>query len=271
MPAMGSPPARDLEQSFTVQRSPHDAMEAAAAYLEGAGTVSARMRGRLERYGDELVVHHGRIRTTVSAQPTDRGTRMEVRRAGPEPLAETRGWLYGLGLGGFLVAWALSWYNERAQSALPPLVTITFFFLGLLAVVVGLYVMDRSLERRSRSLVLSLEDAVRGDPLLVLQREVTALQRSAALANALLFYCAALVVELLVFVVLLSDEVRPAIDEAVTLDVMRWGFTLPIAPAVAFGLVLWGVQARVHQARLGLVERRLRPSAPDAPGPADVP
>lgn len=250
-------PEPDLEQSYTVERRPHDALDAAEAYLEGAGTVAPGLRGRMERFGDRLAVHHGRIRTTVTAREAPEGTRIDVHRAGEAPLEDTRRWVLALGLGGFVVAWALTFYNERAATALSPLVTLTLFFLGVVAILVVLFVADRSLERRSEALVLSLEEAMRRDPLTVLQREIDALEQSSALANGLIFYCAALLVEFLVFIIVLSDGVREGIDEAAALEALRFGFLIPIAPALLFAFLYWLVVNRAHKDRLALVERRL--------------
>lgn len=247
----------DLEQSYTVARSPHDCLDAAEAYLEGAGTVAPGLKGRMERYGDALAVHHGRIRTTVTARETAEGTRIDAQRSGEAPLEDTRRWVLALGLGGLVVAWALTFYNERAATALSPLVTLTLFFLGVVAILVVLFVADRSLERRSESIVLSLEEAMKGDPLLVLRREIDALERSSALANGLIFYCAALLLEFLIFVIVLSEGVREGIDEAAALEALRFGFLIPVAPALLFAFVNWWVANRTHRERLALVERRL--------------
>lgn len=246
-------------QSFHTERAREDALDAAEVYLDGAGIVANSLKGRLVRSGDDtLAVHYGRITTRITVEKAHEGSRVRVTRKGQAPLEDTRTWLVGLGLGGFVLAWALAWYNARATEALPPLVMITFFFLALIGVVVALYVVDRSLERRSTSLTRSLEDAMRGDPLLVLQREVDGLERSSSIANGILAYCAMLILEFLIFVILLSDGVRQGIDEAVTLEVMRAGFGLPVVPAVLFGLGWFWATNRLHGERMALVERRFR-------------
>lgn len=257
---------RQPGQVFEVPRSPSEALDAAAAYLEGAGRVAPGLEGRMERFGDRIAVHHGSVRTTVRAVPVEEhgGSRVEVLRRGRAPLEDTRRWLVLLGLGGFLVAWALTVYNERAAQALPPLVTMAVFFLAVVAAIAVLFVADRSLERRSLSLMRSLEDAMRGDPVAVLRREVDALERSSAMAGGLLFYCAALLVEFLVFVVVLSDGVRQGIDEAAALGSMRFGFLIPVAPALAFGLASFWVLNRLHGRRLD----ELVAPAPARPVPA---
>jgi len=251
----------DLHQRFTVEAAPTAVLDRAQTYLEAAGSVSPALRGRLERFGDSLAVHHGRIRTTVSARATGQGARVEVFRVGRAPFEATRKWLYGVGLAGFLIAWALAVYNQRAEAALGPLVTITLFLLGLVALAVVLYVVDNSLERRSRSLVASVEDAVRGDPFLVLRSQIEALERSSSLVGALLFYFASLLAEFLVFVLLFSEGVAEGIDRAVTLGFMRAGFLLPLVPALLFGVGWFMVSRRMHRGRFEDVERRLRPAA----------
>lgn len=244
-------------QSFHTQRSPEQALEAAEEYLEGAGILAASLQGRFVRAGDELVVHHGRITTTISARADARGSAVKLVRQGKAPLEETRGWVFGLGLAGFVLAWGLAWYNARANDALSPLVTITLYFLGLVAVIVGLYVFDRSLERRGASLMRSLEDAMQGDPLLVLKREVDGLERSSGIANAVLFYCASIILEFLVFVLILADDgIRAGIDEAVTLDVMKAVAAIPIVPAILFGLVWYFVSGRIHRERFQVLRER---------------
>lgn len=251
-----------LMQSFTVARSPHDALDAAQAYLEGIGMVNPRLQGRMERYGDSLAIHHGRIRTTMTATgqatPADEGpTKVLLHRRGQAPLEQTRRWLIGVGLGGFLVAWALTVYNERAAAALPPLFTISIFLLGVVLILAVLFTADRSLERRSESIVLSLEDAIRGDPLAVLQREIDALERSSSLVNGLIFYCAALLVEFLVFAIVLSDGIRQGIDEVAALGALRFGFLIPILPALAFAGAYFVWVNQLHERRMHLAHQRL--------------
>ncbi len=241
-------------QSFTTHRGPHEALDAAQVYLEGAGTVAPKLQGQLERAGDALVVHYGRITTRIHAHKHASGTRLDVVRRGRVPLEETRRWLFGLGLGGFFLGWGLAWYNSRAQDALPPLVTMTLFFLAIFGVIVMLYVIDRSLEKRSGSLVRSLKDAMQGDPLLVLQREVDGLERSSAIANAVLAYCVFLIVEFIAFAVTLG--VGTAVDRAVALQVMPASFGLPVVPAAIFGAVYFWLSNRQHRTRFELVERR---------------
>lgn len=243
-------------QAFQVDRDADEVLDAAERYLEGAGSVAASLRGRIERQGDALVIQHGRVRTRIGATPRDGGTHVVVSRHGRAPLEDTRVLLFGVGIAGFVLAWALAWYNEKAAEGLSPLVTIALFFTGLLGAVVGLYIVDRSLERRSRSLMESLEDAMRGDPYVVLEREVAGLDRTAAVADGLLFYCVSLVVEFIIFVILLSEGVRGAIDQAVTLEVMRWGFGLPVLPAALFGAVYYVGTRRAHEARLRRLPQR---------------
>lgn len=251
-------PSGERTQTFRTARSASDALDATEAYLDGAGTVTAALRGRLVRTGNDLVVHYGRVTTHVNVRAVGNGSEVHIARRGRAPLEETRRWLFGLGIIGFVLAWGLAWYNAGAQDALSPLVTITLFFLGIVATVIGLYVIDLSLERRSASLLHSLEDAVKGDALLVLQREVDGLERSSSVANAILFYCVSLLVEFLVFVILLGDaDIRDNINEAVTLDVMRAVFALPVVPAILFGLVWFFAANRLHGERIRLVARRL--------------
>ncbi len=244
-----------MAQSFTVDRDPEAAIAAAEVYLHGAGAVNPSLQGRMERFGTELAVHHGRIRTTITATETSAATRVEVRRMGQAPLEETRRWLYAVGLGGFLVALGLTLYNDRAAQALPPLATLAIFFLAVVLVLAVLFVADRSLERRSESIVMSIEDAMRGDPLAVLQREVDALERSSSLANGLIFYCAALLVEFLVFVIVLSDGIRDAIDEVAALNTLRFGLLIPIAPALLFAGIYFLWANRIHNDRFGQLNR----------------
>lgn len=246
-----------VEQRFVTERSPAEALDAAEVYLEGAGIVATPLQGELERSGNGLVVHHGRITTTIR---TDRpqsghGTEVVIRRRGRGPLEDTRRWLFVIGFGGFLLGWGLAWYNSRAQDALPPLVTMTLFFLGLLGFIVLLFVVDRSLEHRSGSIIASLEDAVRGDPVVVLQREIDGLERSSSIANGVLFYCASLFVEFIAFAITL--DVGTAVDRAIALDIMPASFGLPIIPAVLFGLIWFASINRIHATRMQLVKRRL--------------
>lgn len=243
-------------QAFSVDRPPGAALDAASVYLEGAGLVSPGLAGAIERDGDSLVVHHGRLRTRIEAVREGASTTVHVTRTGRAPLEASRNWLYVMGLLGTLLAWGLAVYNDRSLDPFNPLVTLAIFFAALIAAVVVLYVVDRSMERRVRHLMGSLEDAVRGDPVLVLAREVAGLERQAALVNALLFYCAAIVVEFLVFAILLSDGVRAAIDEAATLRAMRTGFLIPVVPAALFGALYLTAIRRLHRTRLELVERR---------------
>ncbi len=242
-------------QTFHTDRDPHAALDAAQVYLEGAGVVAPPLQGHLERQGDALVVHYGRVTTHIRARKASGGSELEVARRGRGPLEETRRWVFGLGIGGFFLGWGLSWYNSRSQDALPPLVTMTLFFMGILGAIIGLYVIDRSLESRSQSLIGSLRDAMQGDPFLVLQREVDGLERSSSIANGILFYCAALVVEFIAFAVTLG--VGDAVDRAVATDLMPASFGLPIIPAVTFGLIWFAVTNRRHKERMALVERRL--------------
>ncbi len=266
-------------EQFVVPRPPAEALDAAAAYLEGAGIVATRLIGRVERHDDALMVHHGRVTTRVHADPSDaRGgaprpgheaaasALITIQRAGQAPLEETRRWLYSLGLLGTLLAWALAVYNRRNPDFLSPLVTIALFFVALLAVVVGLYVVDRSLERRSRSLVASIQDAMAGDPLAVLQREVDALERTSSAVNGLLFYCAAIIVEFLVFATLMSKGIRQAIDEAVTVEVMQWGFGIPIIPALLFAGGFYLAANQLHDKRMDLVRERFHANRSPALG-----
>ncbi len=245
----------EWEQTFTVERTPHDALDAAEVYLNGAGIVAGRLRGNLERSGDSLMVHHGRVSTRVSASPVEGAaarTRMAVHRTGSVPLEDTRGWLGFMALAATVLGWGLAAYNRNNPGFLSPLVTISLFFAAIFAVIIAVYVVDRSLERRSRGIVMSLEDAIRGDPFLVLRREVDALERQMTLANGILFYALSLALEFVVFTTLLGNGV----DDAVTLEVMRWGFTIPLLPAGAFAGLYYLVANRLHQQRFQLVERR---------------
>ncbi len=244
-----------MAQSFTVSRDPEAAIKAAETYLHGAGTISPSLQGRMERFGTKLAVHHGRIRTSINATETSAATRIDVRRTGQAPLEETRRWLYAVGLGGFLVALGLTLYNERAASALPPMATIAVFFLAVVLVLAVLFVADRSLERRSESIVMSIEDAIRGDPVEVLHREIDALERSSSLANGLIFYCGALLLEFLVFVIVLSDGIRQAINEVAALNTLRFGLLIPIAPALVFAGVYFVWANRVHDERFRQLKR----------------
>lgn len=240
----------DEGHQFHVAAPPGRVLDRAEAYLRGAGAVSPSLRGEVQRVEDRIAVRHGRVETTVAVRAAPDGSRVEVRRSGQGPLAGMRHWLIGLGLTGFLVVWAFAVLERRASSLLPPLVTITLFLAGLAALIAVLYVVDAGLERRSRGLVLGLEAALDGRPLEVLRAQVAALDRSVAVANGLLFYFAALFVELLVFIVLLRGSVREAIDAALAIEVMRVGFLLPLLPAGLYGVVFWWVQRRVHGRRL---------------------
>lgn len=254
-PGPADAPYEEVE-AFRLGGDPDTALDRAQVYLEGAGTVAPSLRGHLERHGDALVVHHGRVETRITARPGDGGTHLLVSRRGKVPLEDTRMLLFGIGIAGFVLAWALAWYNERATAFLSPLTTIVLFFAALIAAAVGLFIVDRSLERRSRSLMASLADAMAGPPLPVLEREVDALERTTAVANGLLFYGGSLIVEFLVFMVLRSDGVRQATDQALTLEVMQWGFGLPIVPAILFGVLYRAGIHRTHQRRLRDVARR---------------
>lgn len=239
-----------MRQSFVVPRTVQQALDDAETYLVGAGKISPPLAGRLERVGTQLAVHHGRIRTTVTASATPSATHVDLTRVGQAPLEDTRKVILSLGLGGFLLALGLSLYNDRASAGLPPLVTLAVFFVGVVLVLGVLFVADRSLERRSESLVRSLEDAMQGAPLDVLRREIHALERSTALANGLIFYCAALIVEFLIFIIVLSDGIRDGINEVAALDAMRYGLLIPILPALLFAGAYFFWANRVHGARL---------------------
>ncbi len=255
------------QQSFEVDRQPATVLDAAEVYLDGAGLVSRGLQGQLERAGDAIVVHHGRIETRITATPTTGGgSQVDIRRAGRAPLEETRMWAYTMGLVGTILAWVLAIYSDRNDAPLPPLASITIFFLGLMAAIAVLYVVDRSLERRSQSLVLSLEEAIREDPMRVLRREVDGLERASSLVNSLLFYAVSILFLFLLFMVLMSDGIREGINEAVTLDVMRSGFLLPLAPAALFGLGYFAWTNRVHGQRLLEVEKRFAAMQSTSPG-----
>ena len=243
-------PGRSLRQAFTVARSPKDVLDAAQTYLDGAGTVSPRLRGRMERFGDALAIHHGRIETRITTSEAPGGTRVEVLRRGQKPLEDTRKWLLLLGLGGFLLAWAVTFYNETQGGALHPLLTIGLFLAALVATASVLYVADRSLERRSEGLVLALQDAVQGDPVTVLRQETRDLERSSATANGLLFYCAGLVISFVIYAILWSPEVVRDIDQAAALTTMRFVFLFPLLPALAFAGIYLTTQRRAHRRRL---------------------
>lgn len=251
-------------RTFKSARSPAKVLDAAEVYLEGAGIVATPLQGRMERTGNGLVVHYGRITTTINARRTETGSEVELVRSGRAPLEDTRRWLFAVGIGGFLLGWGLAWYNSRAQEALPPLVTMTLFFLGLMAFIVLLFVVDRSLEKRSTSIVDSLEDAVNGDALLVLQREIDGLERSSSIANGVIFYCVSLVAEFIAFAI--TFGVGTAVDKANALDVMPASFGIPVIPAVIFGLIWWAAINRTHSIRMGLVERRFSEKVPPATG-----
>ncbi len=243
-------------QDFLVPRGAHQVMDAAEVYLDGAGLVSTGLAGSMERQGDQIVVYHGRMTTRIEVQPDGAASQVRVRRSGQAPLAASRRILYVLGILSALLGWLLAYYNNR----LSPLLTAAVFFVAIVATVVVLYVVDRSLEKRSQSLMMSLEDAVRGDPWLVLRREVQALERTSSIVNALLFYCAGLVVEFLVFTLLLQN----GIDDAVTIAVMQPGFLYPAVPAALFGLAYWAASRRLHADRFRLVEERIGRTRPAA-------
>ena len=245
-------------QDFWTERPPHQVLDAAEVYLDGAGLVSSGLAGRIEREGDSLFVHHGRMTTRIEATGEGGGAAVRVRRSGKAPLQASRRALYFLGIAGAVVAWSLAYY----RNPLSPLVTAAVFFVAILSTVVVLYYVDRSMERRSDGLMTALEDAVKGDPLWVLRREVVGLERVSSLVNALLFYCAGLVVEFIVFVILLQNDV----DDAVTLAVMKVGFLYPGPPAALFGLLYWVGSRRVHRERLRVVEERVGRTRP-APRP----
>ncbi len=244
----------EYDQSFVVPLTADEALDRAEEYLDGAGRVTPAFQGRMDRFGKSIAVHHGRIETRITAKETSASTRIDVHRVGQAPLEDTRKWLYAVGLGGFLIAIGLTMYNERATNALPPLLTVAIFLLAVVLVLAVLFVADRSLERRSESLLLSLEDAMRGDPIGVLRREIDALERSSSLANGLIFYCASLILEFLIFVIVLSDGVRDGINEAAALDALRFGLLIPIAPALLFAGVLFVLSNRRHEARFARIQ-----------------
>lgn len=251
------PPNDDVSdastQSFQVAKPAVSALADAKTYLSGAGDVAPGLKGSLLEDGDGIVVHHGRVQTRISALDTDDGADVRVERSGTAPLAETRTWVFAAGIIGFVLAWGLAWYNAN-NGGLAPLVTISLFFLAMTAVVTVLYVVDRSLETRGASLCRSLQDAMEGNPETILRREIDALERTSSIANGVLFYCASLIVEFLVFVVLLSEGIREGIDEAVTFEVMKAGFGIPLIPAVLFGLGWFYYTNRVHKDRFALRE-----------------
>lgn len=239
-------PEESLHQVFSVPKAPDVCLNAAAAYLEGAGRVTPKLAGRLERFGDSLAVHHGRIVTRVQTEANQTGTRVEITRRGQRPLENTRRWLLLLGLGGFLLAWGLTFFQESRTTGLSPVLTMMLFLGALVATVAVLFVADRSLERRSEGLVLALEDAMKGDPHAVLRREIDLLERGTALGSGFLFYCAGLVASFIIYAILWSPEIVRDIDQAVALTTMRFVFLFPIVPALLFALghFLW--QNRVH-------------------------
>lgn len=246
-------PSEAALQSFQVARAPKDALRAAKRYLQAAGDVAPGLKGELIDDQEGLVIHHGRIRTRVNVAKDPQGSAVSVERVGTVPLAETRTWIFIAGIVGFVLAWALAWYNSGG-GGLSPLVTISFFFLGMTALVAVLYVVDRSLEHRGVSLCRSLEDAMRGDPMQVVHREIDALERTSSIANAVLFYCASLIVEFFIYVILLSDGIREGIDEAVALETMRAGFAIPLLPAILFGLGWFWYTNRVHRDRFAAMD-----------------
>lgn len=194
------------------------------------------------------MVHHGEIQTRISAEKTDAGCTVSVERAGKVPLEGTRTWVFVAGIVGFVLAWALAWYNDGG-GGLSAFVTITFFFLGMTALVTVLYLVDRSLEHRGVALCQSLEDAMRGDPDVVLRREIDALERTSSIANAVLFYCGALILEFIIYVILFQDGIREGINEAVAADTMMGGFGYPVIPAILFGLGWFWYVNKVHKDR----------------------
>lgn len=248
-------PEESLHQVFTVDTAPKKVLDQATRYLEAAGTVSPALEGRIDRFGDSLAVHHGRIETRINVVAAEQGSKVEVHRHGQAPLEDTRSWLLLLGLGGFIVAWFLTFYNE-SRGGLHPLVTMMLFLGGFVVSATVLFVADRSLERRSERLVLSLQDAVQGDPLLVLQREMDALERSSALANGLLFYVAGLLASFIIYAILFSPDVVTSIDEAVAFQTMRFVFLFPIVPSLIFAGIYFGAQNNLHAKRMATVTAR---------------
>lgn len=241
-------------QSFHVAKNAHDALDDAQVYLEGAGIVAPRLHGQVERQADSLVMHHGRIETKIQVEASGDDTKVTVTRTGQAPLEETRRWFYGAGLGGFMIAWLLAVYNENASQAFNPLLTILVFFIGIFSMMVVLYVADRSMERRSEGLVLSLEDAMAGNAMQVLRREMQALNRVGSIVNGGLGYFALLMVAYLLHVILLSPGVREGIDSALTIEVMRYTFTLPIIPALLFGGMYYVINSNRYQQKLQEVQ-----------------
>jgi hypothetical protein len=250
--------ADTLHQAFTSRHDAKTVLDRAASYLDGIGFVAPPLRGRMERFGDALAIHHGRIETRITTRPAaiGAGTRVEIHRHGRPPLADTRRSLLAMGLGGFLLAWLLTFYNERQGGVLHPLVMITLYLLGLVATVAVLYVADRSLERRSATLVLAVEDAVEGDPTLVLRREMDGLDWSGSLANGFLFYCAGLVASFIAYAIVFSPDVVRDIDRAVAVATMRFAFLFPILPALLFTAIYYRMVNRRHHERIDLFARQ---------------
>jgi hypothetical protein len=242
--------ASDAEsQSFHLDVSSEDALAAASKYLTAAGQVAPGLQGDLQVKSDHLVIHYGRVRTRIATEDAPGGCNVTIERDGAPPLEGTRTWVFVSGIIGFVMAWALAWYNSGG-GGLSAFVTISLFFLGMTALVSVLYLVDRSLEQRGVSLCRSLEDGMRGDPNTIVRREIDALERTSSMANGVLFYCASLIIEFFAFIIVWSDGVRDGINEAVTLDVMKAGFAMPIAPAILFGFAWFWYVNRVHRERL---------------------
>lgn len=246
-------PEESLHQVFTVQRAPGDALDDATTYLDGVGFVAPALRGRVERFGDHLAVHHGRIETRIRVEATPNGAKVEVTRKGQAPLEDTRRWMLVLGLGGFLLAWGVTFFNERG-GGLHPMMVVGLFLVGLVLTVAVLFVADRSLERRSEAIVLAVEEAMRGQPRDVLAVQVQDFDRSTSLANGFLFYCAGLVVAFFAYAIVFSDGVRAAIDVDAALTTMQFVFLFPLLPALIFAAIHYQVQRRGHMARLARLQ-----------------
>ncbi|MGB1586976.1 MAG: hypothetical protein ACPHID_08050 [Thermoplasmatota archaeon] len=246
---LDAPPEESLHQVFSLPRPAGDALDDATTYLQGVGFVAPKLRGRVERFGDSLAVHHGRIETRIRVESEGDASRVEVTRKGQAPLEDTRRWMLVLGLGGFLLAWGVTFFNERG-AGLHPMLVIGLFLVGLVLTVAVLFVADRSMERRSEAIVLALEDAMHGNPREVLDVQILEFDRSTSLANGFIFYCAGLVVAFFAYAVVFSDGIRAAIDVDAALTTMQFVFLFPILPALAFAGIYYLFQRRGHQARL---------------------
>lgn len=246
-------------QQFVVASDLETTSRRLSRYFHAAGAVNRSLRGTFEEVEPDVFLHDGRICTTATLTEQPDGTQVTLHRKGRPLFETTKGIIALLAITGFSLAWLLSWYNSRAEDALSPLITGVLFFMGLVAMVVIVYIVDRLLAYQSRRLIRGLEEALQGDWRVVLRREIRSLDRVAAFANALLAYAIALILLAVAFTIVWSPGVRDQIDGEVALDVMRTVFALALAPAIITGAVAFLFGRMRHAERLVDVLEQLPP------------